>query len=439
MPGIKLQIPNEHMIFPDIELSMQHEEADELLSLKSKNIPRFPSNLAKIGRERDYIAARTVAIGPYYHDVPELQPMEEIKRTAVNNFFEGLEQSREATYKEIKSISLHARCCYTDKNALKGITNDKFAEMLFVDGCFLVQFIDTVIGRSGGDYLRHIIHPHTTGILRDVMLLENQIPWVVMEILMPLKSLKMEDIIRFVVDPCLHGAISNVEIENPVAGLAQDYKPSHLLCLIRFFEAGLRRSTYTSSRPLLSGKAVPIYTSAAELAELGIGLVASRKRQFWAMNIEEGPLFANLFLAPLNLDTTVFCWLVNMAAFEMWAETSWDNCSVNSYLCVLSLLMNREEDARELRVKRIMHGTSSDREALEFFKDLAPSLSQGKAYWRLIGGLEEYRQKRRLWIAIYSFVYKNFKTITAVLSTVGVLVGIFKALLSLKQQTPPDY
>jgi hypothetical protein len=47
--------------------------------------------------------------------------------------------------------------------------------------------------------------------------------------------------------------------------------------------------------------------------------------------------------------------------------------------------------------------------------------------------LEAYRQKRRAWIAVYSFLYNNAKTIATVLSIVGVLVGIFKALYSLKK------
>ncbi|KAG2556108.1 uncharacterized protein LOC120684519 [Panicum virgatum] len=369
----------------------------------------------------------------------ELKLMEEIKRTAVDYFFQGVDKSQEATYGEIKSMAGHARCCYNDTHALRHITNDEFAEIMLVDGCFLVQFIDTLLGRSGDASFRRLIHPHTIGVLRDMMLLENQIPWAVMEVLMPLKSLKVDDVIRLLVDNCLHGTTSNTETEDLVISIDKDYKPSHLLCLIRFFEAAgnicTGVSSNRSSAARLSGKAVPIYTSAAELAELGIDLEASRRRQFSAMAMEKGPsLFAKLFLAPLNLDATIYCWLVNMAAFEMWTETAWEDCSVNSYLSVLSLLMHREEDVRELRVKRIVHGTSSDRQALEFFKDLAPGVSEGNAYWRLIGSLEEYRQKRWLWIAIYRFVYKNSKTIATVLSTVGVLVGIFKALLSLKQQ-----
>jgi prolipoprotein diacylglyceryltransferase len=96
--------------------------------------------------------------------------------------------------------------------------------------------------------------------------------------------------------------------------------------------------------------------------------------------------------------------------------------------------MNQENDVRELRVKHIVHGFFGDEETLEFFKSLTPILYlDGQAYLRIIVDLEAYRQKRRAWIAVYSFLYNNAKTIATVLSIVGVLVGIFKALYSLKK------
>ncbi|TVU23792.1 hypothetical protein EJB05_26174, partial [Eragrostis curvula] len=425
--GGQLQLPQTMVAHDGIE-EVINDGTKERLSveahfLESKPmIHRFPSNLQRISRERDYIVPRTVAIGPYYHGMPELQPMEKVKRTVTNYFFEGLAQSRDATYEKIKSISRDARSCYTDEDVLKGITDDEFAEMMFIDGCFLVQFIETMLQRSGGASLTSIINPHTKGVWRDMMLLENQIPWALMEVLMPLKSLTMEHILVPVVT-VLHGTVSDIPTE-PFAKM--DYKPGHLLCFIRFYEAASKRLTRPSSSNVL-----PLDTSAVGLSEMGIKLEPSQKMQFSAMDLVKGPFFGKLFLPPLRLGAIIKCWLVNMAAFEMCTETYLDHdCSVNSYLSVLSLLMNREEDVRELRVKRILHGRSSDRQILEFFNDLV--LVPGQAYARLIPGLAEYRQKRRVWIAIYRFLYKNAKTIVTILSITGLLVGIFKALYSLK-------
>jgi len=47
--------------------------------------------------------------------------------------------------------------------------------------------------------------------------------------------------------------------------------------------------------------------------------------------------------------------------------------------------------------------------------------------------IEDYKLKRWMWIKVHAFVYNNYKMITAVLSIVGVLVGMFKALFSLKR------
>ncbi|KAL6908082.1 hypothetical protein ACP4OV_002252 [Aristida adscensionis] len=96
-------------------------------------------------------------------------------------------------------------------------------------------------------------------------------------------------------------------------------------------------------------------------------------------------------------------------------------------------MMNKDEDILELRRKHIVNSFLSDQQTLEFFKGLAPNLIAGPDYWRLMFDLEEYKQKRRVWIAIYKFVKNNTKTIAAVLSVIGILLGIFKALYSFKQ------
>jgi hypothetical protein len=51
--------------------------------------------------------------------------------------------------------------------------------------------------------------------------------------------------------------------------------------------------------------------------------------------------------------------------------------------------------------------------------------------------LQEYRQERWLWIAVHRFLYNNIKTIATVFSIVGVLAGLFKTILSVKQPHGP--
>ncbi|CAO2142612.1 unnamed protein product [Urochloa humidicola] len=356
--------------------------------------------------------------------------MEEVKLAAVSYFFEGLAgESREEAYKKIIPIARGVRGCYADAGALAGITDDEFATMMFVDGCFFVKFMASMIsiGEDTTNPLRRLIQPHMLGIMRDLMLLENQIPWPVVQFLMALARLRMGGTVAFLVS-CLHGSFPTT---GGFIGVDID-EPSHLLCL---FLSNIVEARRRPRRRFSGTTRVKVSTSAAELAEIGINLRACEATtKFSGMGIVKGLLCAQLSLPPLHLEMATACWLVNMAAFEMYTEAVWTNdCSINSYLAIVSLLITSKEDVRELRAKGIVQGFGGDQTTLDFFEGLSWYLCPGHAYVHTIVDLEDYKRKRWLWIAIYRFLYNNGRTILTVLSLVGVLVGIFKALFSLKQ------
>lgn len=170
-----------------------------------------------------------------------------------------------------------------------------------------------------------------------------------------------------------------------------------------------------------------------ELAEIGIKPTPSRTAELKDMGLTKGPLFGELFLPPLYIFDLTACWLVNMAAFEACTvspiSSSVEGYTVSPYICLLQMLMDREEDVHELRAKRIIHGEFTNQETLDYFKGLGNNLFIACRYKALLAQLEEYKHKRRVLIAIHKAVYSNFKIIVTGLPSVGVLVGIFKALL----------
>ena len=173
-----------------------------------------------------------------------------------------------------------------------------------------------------------------------------------------------------------------------------------------------------------------------ELAQIGVRLTANTGSRFEDMNVRRCRLFSQLLLSPVFLNGVTASWLVNMAALEASTSSSWesDDFLVSSYLSVLAMLMDRKEDVHMLRERRVLHGTLSNKQVLGFFKDLGQHLRLGRQYFATLEQIDAYKRHRSLWIAIYKFLFNNYRVIAAILSITGVLVGIFKTLLSLKHR-----
>jgi hypothetical protein len=86
-----------------------------------------------------------------------------------------------------------------------------------------------------------------------------------------------------------------------------------------------------------------------------------------------------------------------------------------------------------MRAKGLVVSAFDDVHTLCFFKALAPNLNVGYRYYEVFERLLEYKQERWLWIAVHRFLYNNIRTIVTVFSIIGVLAGLFKTILSVKQ------
>nr|GMD42104.1 UPF0481 protein At3g47200-like [Ipomoea batatas] len=127
----------------------------------------------------------TISIGPYHHGKPELRKMERLKVLYTHSLLNraggvGVEEC----WKKLKDLEGKARSYYGD-DILK-VRGDEFVKMLLLDGCFIVEF---VIRQSGllmmqkriFDPIFMQIQGTVCNILRDMLLLENQLPFFVLQ------------------------------------------------------------------------------------------------------------------------------------------------------------------------------------------------------------------------------------------------------------------
>ncbi|CAO2164912.1 unnamed protein product [Urochloa humidicola] len=422
------------------ELKRAAEKVKFDFSKIEAKVHRYPAIFRGLMSKDDrYFVPRCVAIGPYHHHAAHVQRAEEIKRAAAYFFCNDSGHSAEVVYAKICSVAGDAQHCYEyDYDAMAGIAKADFATMMFQDGCFLLQYVLWIT--TGASHLSHWFTANSESIQRDIFLLENQVPRLVLDALMTFMPGHVDEFISY--------AARSFETRRDFGHTSpfvsnESYKPAHLLDLLRYYQSGL--SSPSESRALTTIlttggiTSVPQSSSAIDLAEIGIQVMQNRTAKFRDMGVGKagGGLclcFYNLFLAPLVMDDLNACWLLNMVALETsLAKDDGTTYAVTSYVLLIAMLMNREEDVHELRVKRIFHGKFSDQRTLSFFKDLAELIFLPTEYTILLAQIEAYRRKYWMWISLHKFIYNNFKYIVAVFSVIGVLVGIFKALFSIKQ------
>ena len=291
--------------------------------------------------------------------------------------------------------------------------------MMFVDACFLVQFMrmqsnpqKVVIDQS----LHASLSPNRTDILHDVMLLENQLPWALVQRVkefLPATTSFLPDLIS-TLRGCLQDHKPDAKHRVPV-DWAEGYKPPHLLGLLRYYIAG-RRASWNPQveddqshghrnkgkeghKPKTSNKR-SVSQSAVELAKIGIKLIPTKKTTeliHMGLNAEAGILHGELSLPPLSLNLDRASYLVNMAALEMCTVPSFgaardEDSVVCSYLLLLAMLAYREEDVHELRERGLLQGGGglTNEDALRFFTSLQ-CLRLGKSYIRIMDHIESFK------------------------------------------------
>lgn len=386
-------------------------------------IQKVPAFLRSIKHAERLFTPDIVAIGPYHHGNPHLQSMEDIKKMAAMEFCCSSHHQVPAFYHNVREVVAQARACYACD--LGGINDDKFTEMMFFDGCFLLQFMTMQAldrGPPAHWKMPRLSENLLRRISRDILLVENQIPWVVLEALMRLKHV--------IVDHYIATAISGFDVQwaKPLLDFegVDKYQPFHLLDLVRQRQLGPVPSPKVDEAPR------PMLFSALELAEAGIHLTASRTARFGDIGVGKGLLFGKLWLPPVYLGELTMCWLTNMAAFEM-LQGGTSDYGVSSYVQILAVLMNRADDVRELRTKRILYPLLSDQQTLDFFKAICQYLPYGHQYERVLQQLSDYHQNRRVRVMLHKFVYNNIKYLLTAGSALGFLIPILKVILSLKQ------
>ncbi|KAK3147433.1 hypothetical protein QOZ80_3BG0282280 [Eleusine coracana subsp. coracana] len=347
-------------------------------------------------RHRDLYEPKVVSVGPYYHGRAGLGAAQQHKWRLLRDFLSRNNRKPQglgAYVRAAREVEADARRCYADQGFAMG--PDEFVEMLVLDGCFLLEFFlrkgEGQLAAPGGAKWawHHMYH--------DALLMENQIPFFVLEKLHAVAFAGEErDALLDVFCKAFAGDLPSSRAIRP----SSDKKIHHLLHL--HYECNVRNPTadsdVTKARNVIGtetngnnatgplaiwkqpavpsprssgdgkGRLTSMVPPAAKMEECGVTF----KRKATPRDVFDVTFrYAVLHMPAFVVDEGAKVLLANLVAFEQGggrAARQLDGGNkVTGFVALLGSLVNSRRDVEVLRRCGILHCMVADDDAVAFF------------------------------------------------------------------------
>lgn len=131
-----------------------------------------------------------VSLGPYHHGEHVLSQAQEFKYHSLHWLTEGNDQNIGYLFNKIFSRIDEIRGCYAEDSIVNKYDDNALAKMMLLDACFIIHFMHIrdsmqIANDWCGSLGMAAAVPFT---VRDIMVLENQIPFLVLKLLLDEKE-----------------------------------------------------------------------------------------------------------------------------------------------------------------------------------------------------------------------------------------------------------
>jgi hypothetical protein len=132
---------------------------------------------------------QVVSLGPFHHGYRDLLSMEEHKLRAVRHVVRRAGVTARELVAAVDEVAEQLECSYMDLgDEWKGRGRSRFLQMMVADGCFLLEVMRMAAVNQVGDYApndpvfsRHGLIYTLPYIRRDMIMIENQLPLLVLQ------------------------------------------------------------------------------------------------------------------------------------------------------------------------------------------------------------------------------------------------------------------
>jgi hypothetical protein len=317
-----------------------------------------------------------ISIGPFHHGKEKLQAMEKIKLWYLHCLLDRAPTTRttlKCFVEAIGRIEQECRACYAEEIL---VPEKDFIEMLVVDGCFILELFRKGSGEVQPDIEDPVFYTPWMywRLADDLKLLENQLPWRVLDCLFYLTKSHAEKTSL----PNL--VLSFYEIIWPTR---DNLKHDHVLDCLRNSVIGTSTITLASKTLqrnfIMATKQIP---SVIELVQAGVKFKAGDKNNnLLDVTFKDGVMT----IPPLKVWEDVRSTCRNFIAFEQ-CDPSKD-FEMTSYVKLVADLINNDQDADFLEDKGILNLYLGTEDVASIFKRLYSDASVGAFLY-----LELYRE-----------------------------------------------
>ena len=430
--------------------SMMAATSEEINVSNRQTVPKFPkvpSTIRQIKQNEECYDPSLVSIGPYHNGKDELKEMQKLKVSFARQFVkdcvndvnqERYKEKYQEMYRGVEQVASRVRKYYIEDESSR-LKNEEFAQMMFFDGCFILQFLFCLLKQP--EKLKMSSHDVVL-VARDLFLLENQLPF---EVLNELTRLRFggENIALF------EAFFKHIRSMPTQRESCREKKKKHLLTISKFFRRILpstnpkgqesemtaphkhahllerfhltflgskdvphasRQSWYRAdSRKTWSGRYFPV----TELSNVGIHFKPSKTSLFTDVKFRRTLLAGSLYIPPLTIDVSTKPLLLNLVAYEACLGDI-DKLWVTSYICFMNSLIDHPEDVRVLRSQGVLLVTlGSEEEVAKLFSEVANYLVPNpRAFKKVKKDIESHcRHTFKRWIlhykaTVYTVIFK---------------------------------
>ncbi|KAL0735303.1 hypothetical protein Bca4012_011513 [Brassica carinata] len=405
----------------DNDLKLLRESAGS----ESCCIVRIPHSLARINLKA--YEPKIVSIGPYHHGKEHLKMSQQHKRRFLKFLVAKMQENGSDPQELVNAVSSlegDIRGAYSED---LGLDSEKLLEMMVLDGCFILTLFFVVSGKVVYTNLDDPIFrmPWILPSIRaDLLLLENQVPYVLLQTLFETSKL--------VTSSCLNELafeFFDYSLQKPEAFWVKHHslEAKHLLDLIRktFIPVPCQRSKKEAS--LNDNGFLGFVLSAKKLHLRGIKF-KPRMNTDSILDIRFGN--GVLHIPPVVMDDFTATVFLNCVAFEqLYADSS---NHITSYVAFMACLINEESDAAFLSERRILENYfGTEEEVSRFYKSIGKdvALDLDRSYLaKVFEGVNEYGSKG-FHVHCAEFVHTHFDSPWTFASSFAALLLLMFAAL----------